>query len=345
MQLRKILFIVFLLIFAAADLHAQNLTGTWEGDIIDNDEFLQVNIVQTGNRLCGYTWDYEYSNEKSYCKAYFIGSYDKAGNRWFLTGTSFIRNSGSHVLMEILFSIDLAGKRPVMNGFCRLKENFFRSAGEPSTIHLVKVSAKPAMMTQEMKDCIANNIQRRKPPATKPQKPVAPKPVAPKPAMPAPVVPKKKDSVVKIPVQPKIKDSIPVKPVLPVKEKLLPGAIPLQTAGRTNKETKRIIVTDKKITLNIYDNAEVDGDSISIYYNGRLIKNHIRLTDKPAVIELTLDENTILHTIVMYAENLGSIPPNTALMIFTDSKGKRYEIFSKATLQENAELIFEYRPE
>ena len=60
------------------------------------------------------------------------------------------------------------------------------------------------------------------------------------------------------------------------------------------------------------------------------------------MVDVTLDENTTMHSIVLYAENLGSIPPNTALVVFTTAAGKRYELFSSATLQQNAEIVFEY---
>ena len=45
----------------------------------------------------------------------------------------------------------------------------------------------------------------------------------------------------------------------------------------------------------------------------------------------------------MYAENLGSIPPNTALIVVT-AGDKRYELRSKASLEENAVLVIEYKP-
>ena len=103
-------------------------------------------------------------------------------------------------------------------------------------------------------------------------------------------------------------------------------------------------MNQKRITLNIYDNAEIDGDSVSIYYNGRLLRSHLRLTEKPIVLDLDLDDNKALHSVVMFAENLGTIPPNTALIIFYDPKGRRYELLSRSTPTENAMIVFEYKP-
>ena len=81
----------------------------------------------------------------------------------------------------------------------------------------------------------------------------------------------------------------------------------------------------------------------AIAYNGRLLVNRQRLSEKPIVINLELDENTTTHEIILYAHNLGSIPPNTALIVVT-AGDKRYELHSSASLEENAVLIFEYSP-
>ena len=120
--------------------------------------------------------------------------------------------------------------------------------------------------------------------------------------------------------------------------------LPTTTNGRIDKELQRIVVHDKKIKLNIYDNGTIDGDTISIYYNGRVILKNKGLTANPLVVEVELDQNIALHSIVLFAENLGSIAPNTALVIFTTTDGKRYELYSSATLQQNAAIVFEYKP-
>ena len=66
----------------------------------------------------------------------------------------------------------------------------------------------------------------------------------------------------------------------------------------------RIPVTEKKLTLNVYDNAIVDGDTVSIYYNGRMLVNRQRLSEKPIVIELELDEKAVEHEIILFAARM-----------------------------------------
>ena len=46
----------------------------------------------------------------------------------------------------------------------------------------------------------------------------------------------------------------------------------------------------------------------------------------------------------MVAENLGEIPPNSALMVITAGK-KRYEVFLISNEQRNAKVVIEYKPE
>ena len=207
------------------------------------------------------------------------------------------------------------------------------------------------MMTEVMKNCIADNKADKKTPAHRPivpkikTMPERVKLIPKKPVRPIikPVIPTIKDTSVpnQVPYQ---KDTLKQHPAVPISISPVVKPLPLKTAGRINKEIRSITVHQKKIKLSIYDNAEVDGDSVSIYYNGRLMASHIRLAEKPFILDIDLDTTRAFHSVVMFAENLGSIPPNTALLIFTDDSGKRYEVFSSATLDQNAELVFKYEP-
>lgn len=108
---------------------------------------------------------------------------------------------------------------------------------------------------------------------------------------------------------------------------------------RSHHIQKTIRVNSEFITLHIYDNGEIDGDSISIFYNGYQILKQQRLTDKPITLQLPISLDKTQNELVMYAENLGSIPPNTALMIISDEK-KRYEVRVSCDLQKNAVIHF-----
>ena len=94
---------------------------------------------------------------------------------------------------------------------------------------------------------------------------------------------------------------------------------------RSLEVEKEIEVTSDSLQVAFYDNGEVDGDSISIFFNRQLLAANVKLSDKAIQLTLKLDTTKEANYIAMFANNLGSIPPNTALMIIYDGT-KRYEL-------------------
>ena len=89
------------------------------------------------------------------------------------------------------------------------------------------------------------------------------------------------------------------------------------------------------IELRFYDNAEIDGDSISLFLNNKLIFQHIRLTAVAYTIKLPVNELNENNELVMVAENLGSIPPNTSYMLAIVNE-KRYDAMLRSTENSSA---------
>ncbi len=118
-----------------------------------------------------------------------------------------------------------------------------------------------------------------------------------------------------------------------------PLSINEKFATRNKVVVQEILVTSDSLELSFYDNAEVDGDSISIFLNNRLIYEHIRLTDNAYTIKMAVADLQDSNDLVMVAENLGSIPPNTSLMIAMID-GKRYEQRLESTEQTSAAIRF-----
>lgn len=96
-------------------------------------------------------------------------------------------------------------------------------------------------------------------------------------------------------------------------------------------------IESDSVRLSFYDNGEIDGDSISVFVNNNLILSHQALAAKAFNVYLRLDSTRDVNEISMFAENLGRIPPNTALMVLTDGKN-RYEVFMSSSLTENATI-------
>lgn len=122
-----------------------------------------------------------------------------------------------------------------------------------------------------------------------------------------------------------------------------PAPVPDVIKTRSNPLIKTITTSFPDITIELYDNGEVDGDTITVYDNNKVIAWKKGLTDKPITLNIKADANTPTHELVMVADNLGTIPPNTALMVVTTG-GKRYQVFISSDTQKNAKVIIDYQP-
>ena len=107
------------------------------------------------------------------------------------------------------------------------------------------------------------------------------------------------------------------------------------------KEVPEIIVDTGTLRLDFYDNAEVDGDSITVLVNKNVVVSNQRLATKPITIYVTIDLHNTFQELEMVADNLGSIPPNTAMLIIT-AKSKKYQLFLTSTESKSAMVRFVY---
>lgn len=343
------LLLIFLLC-SALIVPAQKITGTWEGYM--QDEFIQINIEQKGNQLCGYTYDYELRNKASHCIAKFEGYYNPESELFFIGGTKFIENSGSHVFMRMMMTFTKFEGKTILIGQVSTEGMGGFSQGRID-MKLSRVSARPQQLGAVMETCFP------KPPKPAVKKPAIKPPVTPKP------LPPKSSPPAKQSVRPPVVQNVPSKPVpVPARKPVpaatdtfLPPVVKRPAAGvplpereivqnmklRKKSEQNRLEVNVKKINLKVYDNGTIDGDTVSIFYNGQLLLSHQRLSETAIEFNIELKDGVDRNEIILYAENLGSIPPNTALIVVT-AGDKRYELRSKANLQENAVLIIEYKP-
>jgi len=117
---------------------------------------------------------------------------------------------------------------------------------------------------------------------------------------------------------------------------------PLVLKTRENALVRRIETEASEIKIELYDNGEIDGDTISIYHNNALIRSHMRLSHRPISVIIGVNHDQPHHEIVMVAENLGSIPPNTSVMIITTASN-RYEVLISSSEQKNAKVIFDLK--
>jgi len=93
------------------------------------------------------------------------------------------------------------------------------------------------------------------------------------------------------------------------------------------------------LELKLYDNGEIDGDTVSILLNGEILltKQGLKASAIKKTIYIQPGSNEI--TLVLYAENLGKYPPNTGLLVVHDGEDV-YQVRFSADLQQNAAVIF-----
>ena len=96
------------------------------------------------------------------------------------------------------------------------------------------------------------------------------------------------------------------------------------------------------LELVLYDNGEVDGDTVSIVMNGTVIMPKVGLTTNAVKKKISTKDAGDSIRIIMYAESLGSLPPNTGLLIVNDGND-RYEIRFSGDMERNAAIVFRRR--
>ncbi len=209
----------------------------------------------------------------------------------------------------------------------------------PKTLVALKAKVPAFTGSKITNDNADNLISQIKKTGLQNNKIIASKPVAIKPTTkPNNTVTGKNDTISKQPNTATINPSITAPNVKP---QILPPP-PAVLKERENNLVRTITTTSADIKIDLYDNGEIDGDTISVYHNNELIVNKKGLTADPITIHITADVNNSHHEFVMVANNLGKIPPNTALMVLTTG-GKRYEVDIVSTKQKNAKIIIDYK--
>ena len=117
--------------------------------------------------------------------------------------------------------------------------------------------------------------------------------------------------------------------------------LPPSLTNRKVELVKEIKVDTGTIQIDFYDNGQIDGDTISVYVNSMPVVSRKMLKLQPVSITVRVDTKRTEQEVIMVGENLGSIPPNTALMIIK-AGDKRYQLYLTSDEQKNAMVRFIY---
>ena len=321
------------------------ITGIWQGKI--DKQKVEVKIVQNGDSLTGTSYYYQSSTRfQRYSIKGYIDPQDNSVVWWDdqlledrSRGLNLFSRSKSPSSSRADFNCPGGGIMK-LDGKTFLEEDQRNPQGD---IHLDKVTSSTfpdewdfiienytvGANDPDLIDSISQVTQRptviEKPIETIPEE--KPRPVSP------PII-KNEESVKREVVSPP-----PVKQENTIQPPVIPPTIEEKFISRERIFTKEIPLTGDSVELRFYDNAEIDGDSISLFLNGSLIFEHIRLTEKAYVVKLAVSELKEKNELIMVAENLGEIPPNTSYMVAIVGD-KRYEAQLASTENSSAMIRF-----
>lgn len=105
-----------------------------------------------------------------------------------------------------------------------------------------------------------------------------------------------------------------------------------------------INVSNRLIKFEIRDYLREDFDTVSIYLNRRPLAKKIGIFKKPYKQTFRLDANSELNEIILFAENLGHVPPNTSDLLIIDGN-RKHKLIIRSSNVESAVVYLRYKPD
>jgi hypothetical protein len=357
---RFVLTVLSFLPFFSVLSFAQNVSGIWRGYFItdDGDQYrFEIQMEQKNTSLSGVT--YSYQDKRFYGKCTMTGNfsnasgnaliqeiktievkmamyssaciqkclltYTKSGNEEFLEGTFSSIIEKTDTIRGTRRGDDCGGGKMVLRKVPTSDfyvEPFLRKKNSPVNNNPPLVKNNPATNNTTTKT-------NTKPTITTPKKNTSTNSKGN-----TVLIKPKTDTVKKAevnPVQPQDKN-LTVNPNTKTRDVL---------KSRENNLVQTLIINSEDVSVKLYDNGQIDNDTISVYLDKKLVLSKKRLSAAALSIELKMDESNSEHELIMVAENLGEIPPNTSLMVVT-AGDQRFEVRITSTEQKNAMVRFKY---
>jgi hypothetical protein len=350
---------------------AQSITGIWRGYFItDGGERYKLEFQLNNSSNFSQGVSYSYLDVRFYGKASMTGSYAKENKNLKIREikTVEVKNmtGGGACIMNYNLVYSRSGKEEFLEGTylgkpeVKIGENPYRWGDcGGGRVFLRRVVTSDFYVEPFLKGkiktvpIIVNQPPQKKtiPPATKPvatNKPpvktnppvVVKKPVA-KPVTPPVVTKPVKKPTVPLVKTDTTKNIINTQPLVKVKPPVIPK--PAVLKNRSNELVKILTVTNPNVVVKLFDNGEIDGDTISVYWDNKLVLSAKGLTAAPLTVKLNLvEDDDAEHSLTMVAENLGRIPPNTSLMV-VEAGEQRFDVRITSDNQKNAVVRFRYQ--
>ena len=309
---RYFILIALCLLFVSA--RAQQITGVWRGKV--NRDRAEIKFIQSGDSITGTSYYYQSAN--NYQRYSIKGYFDPNNNSVVWWDDQLISNEGKNSEKNALMSVaDFncpGGGKMMLDGTTTPKESHI------TTGNLLLTKVPVASFPDEWDYVIDNYTIGTNDPdiidsvgliafGHKKKSKIIDEPEPPTPVVTKPTVSQADPEVALVEHKKKMQED------LTIRKKVFVTEIP---------------VTGDSIELRFFDNVQVDGDSITLFLNDKLIFTHIRLTEKPFIVKIPVNELNETNELTMVAENLGSIPPNTAYMVAIVGD-KRYDVNLSST--------------
>lgn len=359
--MRRFLILLFVACLTSFTASSQSVTGIWRGYFISEsgDQYkLEFQVKENASGSYGVSGvSYSYLDVRFYGKATMTGNYIRSSKtvRIREIKTVEVKNmgGGGTCIMNYELKYSKSGKEEFLEGTYLGKPEVI---GRPNVYEWGECGGGKVFLRRVKHSDFYEEPFLRKPPAkTAPKNNAAPKvSTTPKPNTTNPTAKQQPKPPVNKPITPPVvknqpKVTVPEKSVTDtvVRRPQITNVprptvkIPDVLKTRQNELMKSLVVKSPVVTVKLYDNGEIDGDTISVYLDKKLVLSQKRLTAAPLTITLDMSEDDPDHELVMVAENLGRIPPNTSLMI-VEAGEQRFDVRITSTEQKNAVVRFRY---
>lgn len=109
------------------------------------------------------------------------------------------------------------------------------------------------------------------------------------------------------------------------------------------KKVTEIEVHQTALQIQLYDYLKPDNDTVSVYLNRKILAKNIRISKRPTLVQFNIDNRLEVNELILYAENLGLIPPNTSELILIDGETK-HKVMIVSDKQKSAAIYLRYKP-
>lgn len=320
--------LVLSLVLTGRFVFSQSISGSWYGkaDVVvsgmANNYLTELVLKQRGDEVEGV---FGYYFKDSYQSFFVRGTYNKETRAVRIKGLPmiFYRSSstqyGAECMMDFIGTLRVSQVKSSMSGSFLTIDKYKYTCPE------MRVNFTMDVSTKNLDSMLSGSIVGKKF-----------------------WMPQREDVVVSTTAAPAVASTGP-SPVSIAPAKITDSAIYYNERNLLAQFTRRKIIYTKdleiasdSIRISLYDNGEIDGDTVTVFLNGKPVLSHQELTARALNIYLTLDNSKDVNEISLFAENLGRIPPNTALMVVTDGVS-RFEVFLSSTYTQNATVRIKKR--